>query len=171
MNPIEKKYAKSAQKMIIFESGLAILEMPQARVEVLYERMAKQYKMRLEEFNPVSEDNVHHNFNGKSFAFTLCDAQVKAFKKFIEDAVGKKMWKIYTNLKSELVNHWLPHFKVQSGEDVDDAVERIRMHAWAYHANCNIKKNNRKAELEGRDLEEEKVFFGRSCRLKWKCSP
>ena len=128
MNPMEKKYAKSAQKMIIFESGLAISEMPQARVEVLYARMAKQYKMRLEEFNPVSEDNVHHNFNGKSFAFTLRDTQVEAFKKSLKDADGKKMWKIYTNLKSELVNHWLPHFKVQNGEDVDDAVERVWMH-------------------------------------------
>ena len=147
MNPIEKKYAKSAQKMIIFESGLAILEMPQARVEVLYERMAKQYKMRLEEFNPVSEDNVHHNFNGKSFAFTLCDAQVKAFKKFIEDAVGKKMWKIYTNLKSELVNHWLPHFKVQSGEDVDNTVERVWMHAWGIPCKSKHKKEQQKGRV------------------------
>ena len=32
------------------------------------------------------------------------------------------------------------------------------MDAWAYQANRNIKKNNRKAELEGRNLEEEKVF-------------
>ena len=54
--------------------------------------------------------------------------QVEAFKKSLKDAVGKKMWKIYNNIKSELVNHWLPHFKVQNGEDVDDAVERVWMH-------------------------------------------
>ena len=32
------------------------------------------------------------------------------------------------------------------------------MHAWAYSANQNIKKNNRKAELEGREPEVEKIF-------------
>ena len=157
MNPMEKKYAKSAQKMIIFESGLAVSEMSQSKVEVLHHRMVEQYKVRLEEYNPVCDDNLHDNFTGRSYAFTLRDNHVEVFKKLIEETDGKKMWKAYTNLKSELVNHWLPHFRIQSGEDLDDAVERVRMHAWAYRANRNIKKNNRKAELEGREGEEEKI--------------
>ena len=61
-------------------------------------------------------------------------------------------------MKSELVNHWLPHFTIQSGWDIDDAVERVRMHAWAHRANKNIKKLNRKAELEGREIEMEKAY-------------
>ena len=35
MNPVEKKYAKAAQKMIIFESVLAVSEMQQSKMEVL----------------------------------------------------------------------------------------------------------------------------------------
>ena len=59
MNPMEKKYAKSAQKMIIFESGLAVSEMSQSKVEVLHHRMVEQYKVRLEEYNPMCDDNLH----------------------------------------------------------------------------------------------------------------
>ena len=68
------------------------------------------------------------------------------------------MWKAFTCLKSELVNHWLPHFEMKSGEDLDDAIERVRTHAWAFRHNRNVKKNNRKARLEGREEEEEKVY-------------
>ena len=45
-----------------------------------------------------------------------------------------------------------------SGEDVDDAVEGVRVHAWAWWANKAIKTGNRKAELEGREIEPEKLF-------------
>ena len=68
------------------------------------------------------------------------------------------MWKAFTCLKSELINHWLPHFEMKSGEDLDDAIERVRTHAWAFRHNRNVKKNNRKARLEGREEEEEKVY-------------
>ena len=158
MNPIEKKYAKSAQKMIIFECGLAVSEMRQAKIEVLHERMVEQYRSRLDVFDPVSDEALHDDFSGKSYTFTLRDCKVEIFKQSIEESDGKKMWKAFTNLKSELVNHWLPHFSIQSGWDLDDAVERVRMHAWAHRANKNIKKNNRKAELEGREVEEEKLY-------------
>ena len=126
MNQIEKKYAKSAQKLLIFESGLAVSEMRQAKIEVLHERMVEQYSTRLDAFDPMSDDSLHDDFSGKMYNFTLRDCKVEAFKKMIEDADGKKMWKAFGNLKSELVNHWLPHVDFMSGWDIDDAVERVR---------------------------------------------
>ena len=57
------------------------------------------------------------------------------------------------------MNHWLPHFEIKSGEDVDDAVERVHMHVWAYRANRSIKATNKKKIAEGNnDLLEEKCF-------------
>ena len=158
MNTIEKKYAKSAQKFLIFESGLAVSEMRQAKVEVLQIRMAEQYKSRLLEFNPVSDENIRGFFTGKSYAYSLRDRYVEDFKKSIDDIDGKKMWKWFTNIKSEKVNHWLPHLKLNSGEDFDDALERVRCHAWAYRANRAIRRQNKKAELEQNIPEEEKTF-------------
>ena len=140
MNPSEKRYAKSAQKTLIFESGLAVLEMRQSKMETLYERMIEQYRARLEDFDPCSDENQRVNYSGRSYAFTLRDIHVEAFKASIVETNGKKMWNAFMNLKSELVNHWLPHFKVQSGEDLDDAVERVRVHAWAFRANRIVKK-------------------------------
>ena len=158
MNPVEKKYAKAAQKMLIFESGLAVSEMKQSKMEVLHMRMAEQYKTRLDDFDPVSSDNLHDHFIGKTYAFTLCDTLIESFKQSIDMSDGKKMWKAFCCLKSELINHWLPHFQIASGWDIDDAVERVRMHAWAWRANKTIKTCNRKAELEGRELEPEKMY-------------
>ena len=129
MNPIEKKYAKSAQKLLVFECGLAVSEMRQAKIEVLHKTMVEQYRSRLDAFNPLDDDTLHDDFAGKSYSYSLHDSKVEAFKKLIEESDGKKMWKAFSCLKSELVNHWLPHFSIQSGWDIDDAVERVRMHA------------------------------------------
>ena len=112
MNAMEKKYAKSAQKMLIFEFGLAVSEMRQAKIEVLFERMVEQYKSRLEEFDPTSDNNLHDNFTGRSYTFLIHDNHIESFKRSIEETDRKKMWKVYSYLKSELVNHWLPHFKI-----------------------------------------------------------
>ena len=84
MNPMEKKYAKSAQKVLIFESGLAVSEMQQAKIEVLHERMVEQYRSRLDVFDPLSDDTLHDAFAGKMYAFNLRDSKVEAFKKSIE---------------------------------------------------------------------------------------
>ena len=130
--------------MLSFEFGLAVSEMKQSKMEVLYERMVEQYKLRLEAIDPVSDDNLHDNFTGKSYFFSVRDNLVETFKKSIEDNDGNKMW-----------NHWLTHFKIQSGKD--DVIERVKMYAWAYHAIRNVKKNNMKAELEGREPDKEKV--------------
>ena len=96
MNPLEKKYAKSAQKMLIFESGLAVSEMKQSKLEVLHQRMAEQYKTCLEDYDPVCSDNIHGGFTGKSYAFTLRDTLVESFKLSILESDGKKMWKAFT---------------------------------------------------------------------------
>ena len=37
------------------------------------------------------------------------------------------------------MNYWLPHFEFTSGNDLDDAVEIVRMHVWAYRTNRTIK--------------------------------
>ena len=73
MNPSEKRYAKSAQKTLIFESGLAVSEMRQSKMETLYERMIEQYRARLEDFDPCSDENQRVNYSGRSCAFTLRD--------------------------------------------------------------------------------------------------
>ena len=57
MNPSEKRYAKSAQKTLIFESGLAVSELRQSKMETLYERMIEQYRVRLEDFDLCSDEN------------------------------------------------------------------------------------------------------------------
>ena len=51
MNPMEKKHANAAKKFLIFESGLVVSEMRQAKVEVLHERMVDQHEARLEEYS------------------------------------------------------------------------------------------------------------------------
>ena len=105
MNAIKKKYAKAAQKLIIFKSGLAVLEMRQAKVEVLHERMVEQYSTRLDAFDPMADESLHEDFSGEMYSYTLRDCKVEAFKKLIEEADGKKMWEAFGNLKSKLVNH------------------------------------------------------------------
>ena len=114
--------------------------MRQAKIETLYKKMIEQYRARLADFDPCSDENLRVNYSHRSYAFSLRDVHVEAFKASIEETNGKKMWNTFMNLKSELVNHWLPHFKVQSGEDLDDAVERVQVHAWAFRANRIIKK-------------------------------
>ena len=68
MNPSEKRYAKSAQKTLIFESGLAVLEMRQAKIETLYERMIEQYRAQLGDFDPCSDENLRVNYSGRSYS-------------------------------------------------------------------------------------------------------
>ena len=74
-------------------------------------------------------------------------------KEFIKEdnLSGQKIWSSYGYIKSEIVNHWLPHWKMMSGWDVDDAVEHVRQHAWAFRANRSIKASNKKIAKQGGD--------------------
>ena len=47
-------------------------------------------------------------------------------------------------IKSEFINHWLPNFKYETGDNLTDALETVRKHVWAYRANRTIKRANRK---------------------------
>ena len=127
--------------MLIFESGLAVSETAQSRLPVLWSRMIDEYKVRLDNFDPCSDES-NEIFSGKSYCFHLRDPFVELFKRSIRlfDSDGKKTWDAFNNTKSELVNHWMPHFKMDSGWDLDDAVEHVRKHGWVYCANRNIKK-------------------------------
>ena len=53
--------------------------------------MVEQYKSRLEAFDPLSDESIGEDFTGKSYAFTLRDSKVEAFKKSIDESDGKKM--------------------------------------------------------------------------------
>ena len=53
--------------------------------------------------------------------------------------MGRRYGMIFKNIKSKMINHWLPHFEIKSGEDLDDAIERVRCHVFAYRANKNTK--------------------------------
>ena len=114
--------------------------------------MLEQYKSRLEAFHPVSDERLHDAFTGETHAYTLHDTK-GGVKKSIKESNGKMMWKGFTNLKSDLVNHWLSHFSIQSRWDIGDTVKRVRMHAWTYWADKNMQNNNRKAELEGHKIK------------------
>ena len=122
--------------MLIFELGLAVAEMPQTKLEALHERALKEYICHLSAFNHVSNNNSVI-FSGSSFSFTIRKSFIEQFKEEIkaETVSGKKIWTGYNYIKSEIVNHWLPHFEIKSGENVDDAMERVRMHVWAFRTN------------------------------------
>ena len=82
--------------------------MSQASLSVLQERAFNNYMWRLESFDPQAESTLEI-FRGKSYAFTLRDANVEAFKKMIkmtQDEGKKKVWKTFGAIKSELINHW-----------------------------------------------------------------
>ena len=56
MQTLEKRYARSAQKMLMFESGLAVAEMQQARLATLHDKVLEKYVTRLGTLNPCSDD-------------------------------------------------------------------------------------------------------------------
>lgn len=99
--------------------------------------------------------------SGKSYAFSVCDVNVEEFKILIseETLAGKKIWAAYNYTKSNILNHRLPYFKIGSGEEVDDDVERLRMHAWSYRANRTIRANNKRIiEAGTNDVEDLKMW-------------
>ena len=160
MNQLERKYAKAVQKMIFFESGLAVAELPQSKLDVLQDSAHKEYEARLAMFDPTCDD-VKTFFSGHSFSFTVRDTVIEEFKNEIASnkTTGKKIWQGYVYIKSEIMNHWLPHFEMKSGESLDDAIERVRMHVWAYRANRTIIKNNKKLLASGEtNTEDEKIW-------------
>ena len=91
MNPMEKKHVKLAQKLLVFESGLAVSEMRQAKIEASRERIVEQHEARLEAFDPLDDDTLHNNFSGESCSCSLRDTKVEELKKPIEESDGKKM--------------------------------------------------------------------------------
>ena len=58
---------------------------------------------------------------------------------------------MFANMKSEFVNHWLPHYKLKSGENENDAMERVRKHIWVHRNNRAIKNNNRRIDGNAED--------------------
>ena len=91
MNANEKRYARAVQKLLFFEAGLAVAEMPQSKLAQIHERALQEYNARLAMFNPLSDDNLML-FSGNSFAFTVREHLIEDFKKEItnENVTGKK---------------------------------------------------------------------------------
>ena len=79
--------------------------MRQTKAEFLHERMVEHHRSHLDDFDPVSNEALHDDFSGKTYSHFLRDTKVEIFKKSIEESDGKKMWKVFTNLKSEIMNH------------------------------------------------------------------
>ena len=100
--------------MVTFESGLAASEIQQYQIAVLYKKIVEQFTAQLKAFDPVSSHTLHVDFTGKTYIYTLCDSFIKEFKKSIEEQDKKKAWKCFLNMKSKLVNHWIPRFFIQS---------------------------------------------------------
>ena len=100
--------------MLFFEAGLAVDEMPQSKLEVLHDNSLKEYEASLDNFNPLSEENKSM-FSGISFASTIRESLVDELKTDISSKklTGKKIWTGYNYIKSELINHWLPHLDIK----------------------------------------------------------
>ena len=152
MNAGEKRFGKAIQKMLIFEAGLAVAETPQAKAATLHAKVLKEYEARVDKFDPMS-DTIIEDFSGLTYFFTVRDSLADALMDSIkaEKLTRKKIWNAYGYMKSEIVNHWLPHWKMMSGWDVNDAVEHVRKHAWAYRANRGIKASNKRIANQGGD--------------------
>ena len=58
MQPNGKRCARAVQKMLIFEAGLAVAEMLQARLRTLEAKVYREYATRLRMFDPRSEDTL-----------------------------------------------------------------------------------------------------------------
>ena len=71
MNTFETKYAKAVQRLIWFESGLAVSEMPQARLNVLHEKSFAEYEARLNSFDPLDVISWWTNSNIQSNVLNL----------------------------------------------------------------------------------------------------
>ena len=129
MQADEKRYARAIQKMLIFEAGLAVADTPQAKAAFLHEKSLKQYEARVDKFDPMS-DTILEDFSGLTYFFTVRDSLADALMDLIkaEHFTGKRIWSSYGYMRSEIVNHWLPHWKMMSGWDVNDAVEHVRKH-------------------------------------------
>ena len=59
----------------------------------------------LEAVDPLEENALHNIFSGKSCSYGVRDTKIEEFKNYIEVDDGKKMWKAFSYLKSELANH------------------------------------------------------------------
>ena len=66
MNLMKKKLTMSVQRLLVFESGFAIYEIRQAKIEALHERIVEQHESCLEAFDPLEDDTFHNDFSGKS---------------------------------------------------------------------------------------------------------
>jgi len=141
MNASEKKFVKVAQKMLVFESGLAISERPQSRIAEVHRWMIHEYTTRLEDFDPTMDENIEA-FTSPYYILRCREEMVDIMKQAMQfnSSDGKKLWNIFANMKSEFVNHWLPHYELKSGENVNDAMERVRKHIWTYMVNRAIKR-------------------------------
>ena len=93
MQANEKRYARAAKKMIIFEARLSVAEMPQTKLSVLEDKAFKEYEARLAMFDPCLDESLEA-FSGKSYAFSIRDLFVEEFKNIISVQIitGKKIW-------------------------------------------------------------------------------
>ena len=116
MNAGEKRFAKAIQKMLIFEAGLAVAETKQEKAATLHTKVLKEYETRVDKFDPLS-DTILEDFSGLTYYFFVRDSHVNILMDSIkaENLDGKKIWSAYGYMKSEIVNHWLPHWKKMSG--------------------------------------------------------
>ena len=119
--------------------------MRQEKIEALHERTVEHHKSCFKALDPLEDNTLYDDFARKSYSYGLCDTKVEEFKKFIEDNDGKKMWESFSYLKSELANNWINYSCIQSGRDIDDAVEREIIRVWACRSNKHVNKTKRKA--------------------------
>jgi hypothetical protein len=134
------------------KSGLAVQEQPIQAISKLETEIMKQYTTSVDLFDPFKEDMIEL-FGESPRESVVSKIKVSILEAYVE---GSKLWTAYKNLKSDFANNWAPFDVMTSGENEDDALEKIRRNVWCQRQNKAIKQTNKKAKTEEEIKDEVK---------------
>ena len=99
----------------------------------------------MDSFDP-SGDFHRESFAGEMYQLICRESQVENLKASIMIAQSDegKIWGTFQAIKSEFINHWIPHFEYKSGDNLRDTLEVMRKHVWEHRTNRSIKRANSK---------------------------
>lgn len=136
LNDEEKLMVKGLHVLLTFEAGLAVCEKPQNKKSVLEEMALEEFQGRVKSINLLSPELLV-NFTGKGFRVHCRPGACERVRTLVYEQVAKTkhnaahVWRKFQETKSALNNWWGPGFEFHSGDNLDDAIDRARQHAWA----------------------------------------
>ena len=112
----------------------------------------------MDSFDP-SGDCHRESFASEMYQLICRESQVENLKASIMIAQSDegKIWGTFQAMKSEFINHWMPHFKYKSGDILEDTLEVMRKHVWAHRVNRSIKRTNMKVYVPS-DRKIQKIW-------------